>query len=395
MARHRTVERTAPPRVSVTDMDLLSRLDGYRFPAMSASIPGILGARYAAIVLVEDDYLWFRSRVGFTEPATSRAGSLWDLAMAGDEPFVVEDLAADARFGAPVEVGGSPVRFFASCALRAADGRRIGVLCVADPEPLAFDSGKVNTLAGFVTWIQMELVAIADVDRAADVQRALLPKDPPPLEGYEVAGACVAAKGVAGDFYDWYPIEGGAAFTLADVMGKGLGAGIIAATIRATIRSAMRKRKVATGIQRAADVLRYDLRDSGTFVTLFHARLRAADGRLTFVDAGHGLSIIVEAEGTAYRLATEDFPVGAAFEGYGWTPERVMLSEGATLVSFSDGVLDLYDGSLESIERVAEIVRRSATAQDVVDEIARLARRDEAPDDVTVFAVRRNGGMNE
>jgi serine phosphatase RsbU (regulator of sigma subunit) len=198
----------------------------------------------------------------------------------------------------------------------------------------------------------------------------------------------VPAKFVGGDFFDWYPIQGGIAFTLADVMGKGVGAGIVAATVRATIRTARDEGDVELAVDRAARALAEDLREADSFVTLFHARLNAADGRLSFVDAGHGLSVIVDPDGAAHRLESGDFPLGTV-RSVGWHQQEVVLERGATLVSFSDGVLDLYDGTLASVDRVGAIVAASSTAQDVVDEIARLARSQEATDDVTVVAIRR------
>lgn len=42
----------------------------------------------------------------------------------------------------------------------------------------------------------------------------------------------MTALDVGGDFFDFYPVEGGAIVTVAGVMGKGLGAAILAASVR-------------------------------------------------------------------------------------------------------------------------------------------------------------------
>src|SRR5207302_1712191 len=73
---------------------------------------------------------------------------------------------------------------------------------------------------------------------AAKIQRELLPHMVPEVEGYEVAGACLSAMEVAGDFYDWVlDDEGQLQFTVADVMGKGMGAALVTATLRAVLRA--------------------------------------------------------------------------------------------------------------------------------------------------------------
>lgn len=58
-------------------------------------------------------------------------------------------------------------------------------------------------------------------------------------------------------------------------------------------------------------------------------------------------------------------------------------------MSVSDGVLDLFDGSLASLDEVEKIARSASSVQEIVDSVLMLAS-DGAPDDVTVVALRRN-----
>jgi sigma-B regulation protein RsbU (phosphoserine phosphatase) len=232
-------------------------------------------------------------------------------------------------------------------------------------------------------------VARADLDRASEVQRALLPKDTAPLDGYDISGGYVPATSVGGDFYDWYPVEGGLAFSLGDVMGKGVGAGMIAATIRATLRSARRDQDVTVAVARAADTLDTDAADIGSFATLFHGRLSAEDGVVDFADAGHGLTIILGADGTVRRIESEDVPLGAV-PGSEWTGRTLTLQRGDTLIAVSDGVLDLYDGTLTALDQVVYLARHADSPQALTEVIADLARWADAPDDVTILAIRRN-----
>src|SRR5947208_5763800 len=122
-----------------------------------------------------------------------------------------------------------------------------------------------------------------EVERAAQIQRQLLPRATPHLRGYEVAGACLPARDVAGDFYDWMVSDDDILdFAVADVMGKGVGAGLVMATLRAGLRTAPRSVAPATRVQMAADSLVAS--DVGLFVTLFYAQLQVSTGRLSYVD---------------------------------------------------------------------------------------------------------------
>ncbi len=234
-----------------------------------------------------------------------------------------------------------------------------------------------------------KMIVAEDLDRATKIQRGLLPKKLVSLPGFEVAGACLPAYAVGGDFYDWYQMVGGASFTLADVMGKGVGAAIIAASVRAILHVGSKYNHISVALMETATVLKEDLNAAGTFVTLFHARLNTETGVLRYIDAGHGLTIIVRADGRADRLFTANLPLGSGIDEP-WEEQTVTFGLGDTLVVVSDGVLDLFDGTIASLDEVAKITRASASAQAIVDTLIAIAIGATAPDDVTVLVVRRS-----
>lgn len=376
------------------DQEMLTQLRGTGFATVSNNTAHMLGVPYAALVLFGDDRIWFGDRFGFDVDSAERDRGLWDLVVA-EGILVIDDLPADARFSAPVDVAGVSARFFGASVFYAADGTPVGAYCAVDAVPHTLTDEQVATLSGLGPWAQSELAKYHDLDKVAEVQQALLPKTVPPLPGYQVAGVCLPAQAAGGDFYDWYPIDGGLGFTLADVMGKGVAAAILAATVRATVRSASRKNNVLVAVERASDALAHDLGETQSFVTLFHARLDATTGRFSFVDAGHGLTLLMAADGSYRRLEGGDLPLGIALSDQRRSRHQATLEEGGTLVTFSDGVLDLYDGSLASVDAVADIVRSATSAQQIIDEIARLARQaSQAADDLTVLAIRRTGSAD-
>ncbi|WP_458782327.1 PP2C family protein-serine/threonine phosphatase [Arthrobacter sp. D3-16] len=230
--------------------------------------------------------------------------------------------------------------------------------------------------------------ATEELSRAAQIQRFLLPRGAAPLPGYETAGACLPSKAVGGDFFDWYLIDGGLAFTLGDVMGKGAGAGMIAATTRAVIRSAKNSHDPVTALHLTADCFATDLDQASSFATLFHARLRAEDGRVLFADGGHGLTLLVRANKTWERLSSRDLPVGLMPDTQ-WDTHEIFLNPGDMIISFSDGILDLYDGTLEAMSNVAQLALCADSAQDLVDTVSAKAAENSNPDDVTILAIRR------
>jgi PAS domain S-box-containing protein len=205
----------------------------------------------------------------------------------------------------------------------------------------------------------------AERSRAAEVQADLLPRAAPDLPGIELAGRCIPALQVGGDFFDWYTAAGLVWLTLGDVMGKGMPAALLMATVRATLRAGIHGRSPAAALNLAQAVLGEDLGYRDSYVTLLHAVYEPATGRLTYVDAGHGHALIRRADGTVEKLTQRSFPLGMPF-AMPFEEGQVMLAPGDALILYSDGLVDAVPdvdiatvaGRVEGVETADETVRR-------------------------------------
>jgi sigma-B regulation protein RsbU (phosphoserine phosphatase) len=231
-----------------------------------------------------------------------------------------------------------------------------------------------------------------ELERAAEVQRRLLPRRVPDVPGYDIAGACVPSWSVSGDFFDWYPMRGGVVVTLVDVMGKGMGAAILMATMRAVLRGTSGYSTLAEGVRQAAATLSEDLAETTSFATLFHTRVNAATGEVRYIDAGHGLTCVARHNGEVDRLSTRGLPLGILPDSE-WVEGVDVLEPGDALVAFSDGLLDAF-GDATNEEELAKVMsavaaqaRTAATSESAVANLTALAA--DQTDDITVVVVRR------
>lgn len=389
----------AMPSVSITGvidemarqraLDELAILDTppeERFDRVVRLAQQLFGVDGAAVNFIDRDRQWSKAIVGSPIVELPRANSVCAVTIQSDETLVVPDLHVAPGLE-ELAVPGA-LQFYAGHPLYAPGGERVGSFCVFDSEPRQFTERETSMLRDLAGWVQQELSVSQELSRAAEVQQGLLPQQLLSMPGWDIAGMCLPARAVGGDFYDWYPVGEGAAFTLADTMGKGIGAAIIAATVRAVLRSAARFGDVAGAVDAAAASLTGDLDSTGVFVTLFHGRLDMDSGELTYVDAGHGLSFVARVDGEVQRLKSMSPPLGIDIETE-WTPQTVTLAPGDTLISVSDGVLDLYPGVQQALDSVTTLVMLATSADEIVDAIKARARG-VAPDDVTVIVVRRD-----
>lgn len=380
-------------------LDVLDTPEEDRFDRVTRLAAGLFGVPMAAVTLIDRERQFFKSAQGLAAGVSApRSDAICEATIQGPGTLVVEDLASDSRFaGNPYVVGDPRARFYAGHPLETSDGQRVGTLCILDDRPRSLSAGEESLLRDLAMWVQQELTTDREIGRAAAVQQGLLPRRPPVLPGYDLAAACLPSRGVGGDFYDWYSLPGTGlgrvALSVVDVMGKGLAAAIITATVRAVLRSTARTGGPAVALDVAAEALAADLDHAATFVTAFHAHLDPATGLVRYADAGHGLAIVVRADGGVERLRSDDLPLGVgAGLTDGFRQHSDALAPGDTLVACSDGVLDLFDGTLAALADVETLVRSSAEAAEVVARVSRLAHHRTPPDDVTVVVVRRQAG---
>lgn len=380
-----------------------------RFDRVTRLAQRLFDVPTVSITLVDADRQWRKAFVGLDGPVAQREGAFCDVTIRADRTLVVEDAAVDDRFADnPFVVGDPHLRFYAGHPIAAPGGELVGTLCVIDVRPRRFGDADRSLLRDLAMWVQGELQHDVELDRAGAVQRGLLPRRPPDLHGYRVAARCLPARGVGGDFYDWCATADGAGFVVADVMGKGMSAAIVAASARAALRAALRSPSLAAGVEAADDLLTADLEEVGSFVTAWCATVDRESGRVTYVDAGHGLASVLRTDGSIERPEADGIPLGVS----PGTPRAVHGTElrpGDRLVVVSDGLVDLLadlgvpggDPRLVDPEvplpvpdgprlaGVARDVRRAPDAGATLAALLGLAEGTFVGDDLTVLVVER------
>lgn len=374
---------------ALRDLKILDTPREARFDRVVRLAQSLFDTPIVAVSLVDTDRQWFKSSVGLAVRETPRSVAFCDHTIRQRGTMVVPDATADDRFRENPLVTGDPnIRFYAGQPIESPGGYPIGTLCVIDTQPRELSSADLELLRDMATWVQDELALDEELLRARQVQSALMPRHTPDVPGYDVAGSCVPARDLGGDFFDWFALPDGFQVVLADVMGKGIPASIIAASVRAVVRGASQFNDLESALNRAAQALEMDLTDTDTFVTLFAARLDPTTGGLAFVDAGHGLSAVIGANGESQWLQSEGLPLGVV-AGDKWVADRVHLDLGDTLITVSDGLLDLFETREAGLAAAVAVTLEASSAQEIVDRVTDFANGQVAHDDATIVVVRR------
>ena len=244
--------------------------------------------------------------------------------------------------------------------------------------------------------IETDRRSAQELQIAAEVQRRLLPAKAVAMTTIEVAGHCVQARAVGGDYYDFLDFgRGRLGLVLGDVSGKGLYAALLMAHLQATLRS-LSARLAAEDLTQLLEGVNLSFWKSTAgnhFATLFFGHYEDAGRRLRYANCGHPAPILLRADGTVERLAVTAGAIGF-FEGWTCSVRDVTLGRGDLLTIFSDGVTEATNDRGEEFgeDRLLEFLtaRRTLPLDEIQGRLVDDVRGFEAEqhDDLTLVLVR-------
>lgn len=230
---------------------------------------------------------------------------------------------------------------------------------------------------------------------AETLQRSLLPERLPEIHGLELSARYLPAgrgAAVGGDWYDALELlDGRVALVVGDVVGHGLRAAAVMGQLRNALRAyALVDTSPADIVARLGRLLGADGEDATA--TLLLVVLDRETGELAFTSAGHPPPLLLAENGSRFLEEGRSVPVGAV-EPAVFHEGRSVLPEGATLLLYTDGLVERRTGSLET--RLARLASTATEARDgelesLCDHVlATMLSSPDLLDDAALLAVRR------
>ncbi len=226
-----------------------------------------------------------------------------------------------------------------------------------------------------------------------ELQVALLPKSLPAIDGVEFCAKYLPATSgleVGGDWYSAISIDNDRfAFVVGDVSGHGMSAASAMAPLRFTVRALAKLGMSPAAILEQADT-EIDLVNDGHFATVLVGIVDRSQNICTLASAGHPLPLVMTGGGCDQLDLPVCPPLGVHLGPF--TEHRVMLPPAATLVAFTDGLVERRVESIESrIARLRHLLGslERPTAEAAVGlALGMLDERGEHEDDIAIIAIR-------
>jgi serine phosphatase RsbU (regulator of sigma subunit) len=238
-----------------------------------------------------------------------------------------------------------------------------------------------------------------DLGIARSIQQGLLPKTPPRIDGYDIAGWNRPADETGGDYYDWQQLaDGRVAVTVADVTGHGIGPALGMAACRAYARAGLAVEGNLRDFLGRLNRLLYEDLPPEKFVTMATGVLNPRDATFDLISAGHGPLLFYSAADDCFRSTdAQGPPLGLLPQFPYGCPNSLKFAPGDILVWITDGFIEWTNAKDEDFgeKRLTEVIRanrdKSAAAiiLELYDAVVKFTGSTRQPDDLTALVVKR------
>jgi phosphoserine phosphatase RsbU/P len=266
------------------------------------------------------------------------------------------------------------------------DDKAIGALNLESNQLNAYDKSDLNVLQFFAdaaaialekAMLHRQLLAKELVDKqlqmAKAVQTHLLPQGEPMLPGYDIAGICVPAEEIGGDYFDYLTLPGGTlGIVVADVSGHGIPSALVMTAFRSLLRTHATLKSNPAEVASILNALLPDFTGGSHFITMVYGQIDTNNDRVAFVRCGHPSPLLLHKNGKLETLDANG-PAFGIFSNVGYVNENMTLSAGDILVMYTDGVIELENqtGEAFGFDRLKNLVShyKELAAKDLIRKV--------------------------
>jgi len=244
---------------------------------------------------------------------------------------------------------------------------------------------------------------IADIDRAKQLQRSILPEHEYKFHNFDIFGLTIPAQTVGGDFYDYIKVgddEERLGIVLGDAASKGLSASAEAMYISGAIRMAGNfQMKISPMMYRMNNLVNKIFSDD-KFSTLFYGELtNDKKGLFLYANAGHNPPMFYCKKHKTLTYLEPTGPLLGPAPNSRYETDSINFRVGDSLIIYSDGITEAANNKFVFYEekRLQKIIKKvinkspKEIALAIIEDVQKFSTSDSKySDDKTVVVIKRN-----
>jgi serine phosphatase RsbU (regulator of sigma subunit) len=373
--------RTRDPLLASSNMNIPQRV-----------VDRVLRQRHSVLLRAQTD-------LGASQPIDSEAvreafADSAALPSAAHDPGPIDSENVGWRMGAPLAFHNESLGILhveAEAALGYFDQNDLDLL-----DALAAQAGVALHLIGLHQRLLARERLDYDLRLARQIQRNLLPREPPRVAGLDFAVHYEPAFHVGGDFYDFLWLDARRlAIVVGDVSGKAVSGALFMARVTSDVRAATPVERAPHRVLQRVNRALAEVAEDGMFTTMVYLVLDLDTNTLRFANAGHTAALLVR-NGSVVALEEEHartMPLGIeATLDVG--EAQVELRPGDTLMLYTDGIIEARSlhGTFYGVERLQHCIKNTrggarATLEAVLRDVDRFVEQAPQADDQTMVCL--------
>ncbi len=241
-----------------------------------------------------------------------------------------------------------------------------------------------------------------DINKAAEIQRNLLPEHHIRFHDYDVYGVCIPDAGVGGDYFDYIKNdddeEERLGIVVSDAASKGLPAAIQSLFVSGALRMGASFGTKISGLMSKLNSLIWQTFLIERFVTLFYCELHLSSNRLVlYANAGHPAPVHYRPSQDSIVLLEPTGGMLGVMEQQKYNVENIRMHPDDVLVLYTDGITECQDknGVRFGDEKLYDLIRKfhegtsTEIALKIIEEVAKFTVGSNYTDDKTLVVIKR------
>ncbi|MDO8550935.1 MAG: PP2C family protein-serine/threonine phosphatase [Ignavibacteria bacterium] len=248
---------------------------------------------------------------------------------------------------------------------------------------------------------QSAQVLKADLDKARELQKSILPEHEYKFHNYGLFGVTHPAEIVGGDFFDYLEIgedQERLGVTIGDAASKGVAAAAEAMYISGALRMASNFEIKISSLMKRMNQLVNKIFADDKFVSLFYGELSTdKSGLFLYSNGGHNPPFFIHSNSDEIIYLNASGPVFGPSPHAKYTVENINFQKGDVLLIYSDGITDSANHDFEAYgeERLINMLRKNKhlspkeITYNILEDVIKFSKGGKYSDDKTLVVIKR------